>query len=338
MDMIIKYNVEDADSGKAVKYILKNRMELSERLIKKLKYQSKIHLNQKSVFVNVSVTSGDIIEVDIEYDEDVENIVPQDIPIDIIYEDDCLIAINKVSNTVVHPTSLHLDKTLANAVAYHMMKKGMAKKIRPVIRLDKNTSGIIIFAKNSFTQQSLIRQMNNKTFLKEYMGIVHGKVENKRGTINLPIDRKDSSIMLRHISPLGSKSVTHFNVLEVLKTASLLRFRLETGRTHQIRVHCQAIGHPLIGDTLYPYLDFSQIPDVSHYIDNNKIIYQIGYNNFNKTAIAQNENSTKSTNIIERQALHSYRVEFIHPITKKSLQLVAPIPKDLKNALEILRK
>lgn len=337
--MIIKYTAKSTDNGKAVKQILKTRMEISERLIKILKYQSKIHLNQKPVFVNAIVTEGDVIEVDIEYDEEVEDLFPQDIPIDIIYEDDCLIAINKPSDIVVHPTCLHLDGTLANAVAHHMIKKGIAKKIRPVIRLDRNTSGIIIFAKNSFTQEFLIRQMNNNTFLKEYIGIVNGRVENTKGTINLPIERKDGSIMLRHISPSGDKSVTHFETLETLKHTSLLKFRLETGRTHQIRVHCQAIGHPLLGDTLYPYLPVSQPENIKSHIEEDKIIYEIG-NAISTTpsTITQSTNYSQSPGIIERQALHSYRVEFIHPITKKTLQLVAPIPKDINNALEILRK
>lgn len=337
--MIIQYTVDSADDGKVVKYILKTRMEISERLIKKLKFQSKIHLNKQPVFVNAVVKDKDVLEVELEYDEEEEDLVPQDIPIDIIYEDDCFIAINKVSGIVVHPTSLHVDGTLANAVAFHMMKKGIAKKIRPVIRLDRNTSGIILFAKNSFSQELLIRQMNSKTFLKEYIGIVNGIVKDTKGTFNLPIERKEGSIMLRHISPSGDKSITHFETIEVLSNASFLKFRLETGRTHQIRVHCQAIGHPLLGDTLYPYLDVSQTPEIFRNIDGDKIYYEIenGIPTYTPP-IAQNQNNHPALDIIERQALHSYRMEFIHPISKKTLELVAPIPKDINNALEILRK
>lgn len=337
--MILKYTVEHSDSGKDVRHILKSRMEISERLIKKLKIQHKIHLNHNPVFVNTIVTGGDVLEVDIEYDEEVEDLKPQDIPIDIIYEDDCLIAINKGSNIVVHPTCLHIDGTLANAVAHHMMKKGIVKKIRPVIRLDRNTSGIIIFAKNSFTQESLIRQMNKKIFKKEYLGIVLGRVDNEKGTINLPIERKEGSIMLRHVSPSGDKSVTRFETLEVFNHASLLKFHLETGRTHQIRVHCQAIGHPLLGDTLYPSLDISEIPNICTCLDNDKITYEMG-NTISSYPfpITQNPDSSLPADIIERQALHSYRVEFIHPITQKTLELVAPLPKDINDALEILRK
>jgi 23S rRNA pseudouridine1911/1915/1917 synthase len=337
--LIIKHTVNYADSGKAVKYILKNRLNISERLIKKLKFQSKILLNSQPVFVNALVKSDDVLEVDIEYDEEPEELTPQDIPIDIIYEDDCLIAINKGADIVVHPTCSHPDGTLANAVAYHLSKKGTFRKIRPVIRLDRNTSGIIIFAKNSFTQEALIRQMNNKTFVKEYIGIVYGTVKTVSGTIDLPIERKEGSIMLRHVSLSGDRSVTHFETLELLNNASYLKFRLETGRTHQIRVHCQAIGHPLIGDSLYPHLDNSQAPEIMMRIDGDRIFYEMEYGISRYTnPIAQNIESFQKLDIIERQALHSYKIEFIHPINKKTLKLIAPIPQDINNALEILRK
>lgn len=334
----MKHTADDSDNGKVVKYILKNRLNLSERLIKKLKYQSKILLNNQPVFVNAIVNRGDLLEVEIEYDEEEEDLVPQDIPIDIIYEDDCLIVINKASDIVVHPTCAHVDGTLANAVAFHLKKKGISKKIRPVIRLDRNTTGIIIFAKNSFSQEFLIRQMNNKSFVKEYIGIVHGRVKHPVGTIDLPIKRKEGSIMLRHVSPSGDPSVTHFETLELLNNASLLKFRLETGRTHQIRVHCQAIGHPLVGDTLYPYLNSPQEGEILTHIEGEKICYQ--FNNgipIYTDAITQNQNIAPEPGIIERQALHSYKVEFVHPINGKILQLIAPIPKDLNRALEILK-
>lgn len=326
--MIIKYTADNNDNGKAVKYILKSKLDISERLIKKLKYQSKILCNKQPVFVNAVVKSGDVIEVEIEYDEELEGLVPQDLPIDIIYEDDCLIVINKAPDIVVHPTCSHPDGTLANAVAYHLQKSGVAKKIRPVIRLDRNTSGIIIFAKNSFSQESLIRQMNTKTFVKEYIGIVYGILKNTRGTIDLPIERKEGSIMLRHVSLSGDRSVTHFETLEVLNNTSLLKFRLETGRTHQIRVHCQAIGHPLIGDTLYPFLDISQTPELMSRTDGDDIYYEIGNSiSSNENSITQNLEFHPELNIIERQALHSYKVEFIHPLTKKIFNLLRPFQR-----------
>ncbi len=297
--MILKHVVTPEDDGKTVKHILKNRLQLSERLVKKLKYESKILCNSTPIRINEFVSSEDIVEAQIDFIENAGDIVPENIDIDIIHEDDCLIVVNKRPDTVVHPTFGHLSGTVANAIMYHMTKKGEFKKIRPVSRLDRDTSGIIIFAKNPFVQEALIRQMNLNTFKKEYIGIVHGIVRDTAGTICLPIERKPGSIMLRHVSDTGYKSVTHYKVLEYLNRATYLKFGLETGRTHQIRVHCQAIGHPLMGDTLY---------------------------------------SDIITSLINRQALHSYKVSFIHPASNARFELKAPIPEDISSLLKNLRQ
>jgi 23S rRNA pseudouridine1911/1915/1917 synthase len=297
--MVLKHTVASEDSGKTVKYILKARLMLSERLVKKLKYSSKILCNSIPVRVNEYVNEGARIEAHIDFIEESPDITPQDIGIEIIFEDDCMIAVNKQPNIVVHPTCSHPDATVANAVMYHMLKNGEFNKIRPVSRLDRDTSGVIIFAKNQFVQEALIRQMNSNGFKKEYLGVVHGTVNKTSGTINLPIERKPGSIMLRQVSPTGDISVTHYNVLEYLEGATYLKFILETGRTHQIRVHCQAIGHPLIGDTLY---------------------------------------SDIITQMINRQALHSYKASFTHPLTNNEMVLTAPVPDDINSLLKILRQ
>jgi 23S rRNA pseudouridine1911/1915/1917 synthase len=244
------------------------------------------------------------LEALVELDEYNEDIVPEPMGIDIIYEDETLIAINKPSNTVVHPTFSHFSGTVANGLMYYLLQKGKKTLVRPVSRLDRDTSGIIIFALNPFIQESLIRQMHSSSYIKEYVGIVHSTFKESCGTINLPIERLPGSIMLRHISPEGAPSVTHYKVLERFDGASFLKFNLETGRTHQIRVHCQAAGHPLIGDTLYPLPVFEG----------------------------------KHEGLMSRQALHSIRTTFTHPITNKTLELEAPIPDDIRHALEILRK
>ncbi|MCR4434282.1 MAG: RluA family pseudouridine synthase [Clostridiales bacterium] len=313
--MILKYVVDEETGGKTIKYILKNKLELSERLVKKLKYGNKVLCNSLPVHINAPVEAGDIIEAVMDLPEDPGEIIPEKIEIDILYEDDCIIALNKQPHRVVHPTSGHPSGTIANAVMYYLFCKDEPKKIRPVNRLDRDTSGVIIFAKNQYVQEALIKQMQDHTFKKEYLGIVCGLVENRRGTINLPITRKPGSIMLRHVSPDGSPAVTHYEVLEYLENASLLKFRLETGRTHQIRVHCQALGHPILGDTLYPFHENEGCPSVSG---------QAGSGNIMQ--------------FIDRQALHSHKTSLIHPITKKSLEIEAPIPEDMKQVLEILRK
>lgn len=297
----------EAEKAKKLIMILKGSMGLSERLVKRLKCADKILCNSLPVHVNLIVSEGDKIEALIEFDDVNDDIIPQDIPIEIVYEDEGLIAVNKQPGIVVHPTSNHPSGTVANAIMLHYLSNDIRTRIRPVSRLDRDTSGIIVFAKNQFVQENLIRQMSSKTFTKEYLGIVTGIIETPSGTINLPIDRKPDSIMLRHVSPEGASSVTHYHVIEYLNNATLLSFILETGRTHQIRVHCQAIGHPLIGDTLYPSLELE---------------------------IADSEPEFP----ISRQALHSSKTVFLHPVTGITVELHAALPADIQKALEILKK
>ena len=297
--MRLTYFITHEDSGKTVEVILKYKLNLSGRLIKKLKYIGRILCNSSPVHVNHIVKDGDTIDVLIDLEEEETEIVPEDLPIFIVFEDNGLIVLNKQPGIVVHPTSYHRSGTIANALAHHFKIKGEKRKIRPVSRLDRDTTGIIVFAKNQYIQEQLIQQMASKAFIKEYIGIVSGIVSNKTGTIDLPIDRKPGSIMERHISPSGLRAVTHYEVVEYLNNATCLKFHLETGRTHQIRVHCKAIGHPLIGDTLY---------------------------------------SDRPSCLISRQALHSSYVSFLHPVTQTRIQLSAPIPQDMKDLMEILRK
>lgn len=297
--MILKYVVDEDSDKKTVKYILKNKLKISERLIKRLKYNQKILCNSLPVYINSTVKAGDVVEAVIDFEENNEGIIPEKINLDIIYEDEALIAVNKKPNMVVHPSAKHFAGTVANGLMYYLKEKGINTLIRPVSRLDRDTSGIIVFACNQYIQESLIRQMNKRIFKKTYLGIVSGIITQEKGTIDLPIARKPGSIMLRHISNEGLPSVTHFRVIERLNNASLLEFNLETGRTHQIRVHCQAIGHPLIGDTLY---------------------------------------GGNISNIAQRQCLHSYKSSFIHPLTGSLISLTAPIPDDILSVLEILRK
>lgn len=296
--MILTYTVEQANAGKALKSVLKRKLELSERLIKKLKYDGRILCNSVPVHVNHVIEAGDLIEVNMNLEEESEDILPEDIDLDVLFEDDFLIAINKQPDMVVHPTCGYKSGTVANAVMHHFLKQGLHRKIRPVNRLDRDTTGIIIFAKNQFVQEYLVRQMKEKTFIKEYIGVVTGELQDDSGVIELPIERKPGSIILRQTSPDGARSITHYKVLERLNSATLVKFRLETGRTHQIRVHCQAIGHPLVGDTLY---------------------------------------SDITSDLIGRQALHSDRASFFHPKDRRRVELCAPIPPDILNLLDKLR-
>lgn len=322
--MILKYTVEAESSGKTIKYILREKLMFSQNLIRKLKRQNGIFCNKKPVFVNAIVKENDIVEANINFEEKSEGVIPEDIPIDIIYEDEVLIALNKPAGIIVHPTRNHLNGTLGNALSYHFHKKGISSKIRPVMRLDRDTSGIIIFAKNSFAQDFMTKQMRDNLFYREYIGIVHGLVDKPNGTIDLPIARKSCSTIERCILPSGYPSITHYKVIEHLKNATFLRFILETGRTHQIRVHCQALGHPIYGDTLY-----NNAPTI---LENQAIFPQ------NQSTITSKDSTAKDSVLINRQALHSSKVVFIHPINKKPLELAAPMPYDIENLMEILRK
>lgn len=336
INLKLAYTVTDADNSKSVKYILKNKLSLSERLVKKLKYAGQILSNSSPVHINSPVYTGDVIEANIEFDDINEEIHPEKMDLDILFEDDCIIALNKPPYMVVHPTSYHLAGTIANGVMHYLLDKSIRTRIRPVSRLDRNTSGIIIFALNQYVQEMLIRQMHQNTYYKEYVGIVHGNFENESGVIDLPIERKPDSIMLRHISQSGAPSVTRYEVLEHLNNSDFVKFILETGRTHQIRVHCQATGHPLVGDTLYPHLgrkdlylnqkyDASLTHKIPKSMDSSEELSRLI---FEKSEFAP----------IVRQALHSRKTVFVHPVYGNTLTLVAPIPPDICRALEILKK
>lgn len=296
--MRFKYTVDAQNSGRTVNCILKYDFKFSGKLIKKLKYHNKIFCNDMPVYVNHIVNTDDVVEACINFVETSETIKPVQMDLNILYEDDAIIALDKPAGIIVNPIGAYLENTIANGLMYYFESKGCPMKIHPVSRLDKDTTGVIVFAKNGFIHDNLIKQMNNNQYHKEYIGIVHGCPAEPSGTINLPIARCPDSIILREVSESGAPSVTHYTVMEYLSNSSVINFILETGRTHQIRVHCQAQGHPLIGDTLY---------------------------------------SNIQTSLIDRQALHSHYVKFTHPITAKSIEIRSTLPKDMLKLLESVR-
>ena len=277
-----------------INQILVGKFNLSTRLINKLIKNKKVTVNRSFLDTRNVPNIGDKIIIDFSYEEDNSNIVPKEMNLDILYEDEWMLVINKPSGIAVHPSILHFNDSLSNGVRFYFDKIGLKKKIRPVNRLDLNTSGVIIFAKCEYIQEELSKQMQKNIFKKEYLCIVNGIFPNdkKLGTINLPIARKNGSIIERCISEDGQNSITHYEVLKEFKDKnySLVKCLLETGRTHQIRVHMKELLHPLLGDTLYG----------------------------------------TSSNLINRQALHSYLVSFIHPVTKKEMKIVAKLPKDMR--------
>ena len=213
--------------------------------------------------------------------------------LNILYEDEYLLVVDKPAGMPVHPSMEHYEDSLCNIVKYYFDVNNIHKKIRPVNRLDRNTSGIVIFAKNEYIQECLISQMSNNKFKKEYIAICAGNFNKKHECIDAPISRKPNSIIERCISKNGDKAITIYHVVEQYKNFAKLKIELLTGRTHQIRVHMAYIGHPIIGDDLY---------------------------------------GTKS-DLISRQALHAYHISFIHPITKNEISINSQIPEDMQKLL-----
>lgn len=291
--MNLSYQIDKDEHYDNVLHVLKEQFFLSDRLITKLKKANKIYLNDLQTYTKKSLTVGDTVSVLIDFEEDNSNIVASNIPLNIIYEDDYLLVLNKPANIAIHPSILHFDNSLSNGVKFYFDKLGLKKKIRIVNRLDRNTSGIVIFAKNEYIQECLIKQMKTNEFKKEYLAIAKGILESKSGTLNFPIARKEGSIIERTVTSDGDSAITHYDVVKEFNNLSLVHIVLETGRTHQIRVHFSHIGHPILGDTLYG----------------------------------------SPSELINRQALHSYKLTFIHPVTKKVLSLEAPLPNDIKNII-----
>lgn len=291
--MVLEYKIEKNDNYVNLKDLLKNYFQVSDRLLIKLKHEQKIFVNNTKAYVDMSLNLGDIISIYIDFIEDNSNIVPTYMPLDIIYEDDAFLVVNKSSGVPVHPSMEHFEDSLSNGIKYYFDKIGLKKKIRPVNRLDKDTSGLVIFAKNEYIQEYLIKQMQVKEFIKEYIAICAGNLEKRSGIINAPIARKENSIIERCISESGASAITHYEVIKNYNNYSVVKCILQTGRTHQIRVHMAHIGHPLLGDTLYG------LPSP----------------------------------LINRQALHAYKITFIHPITKQKLEFTAKIPADFENLI-----
>lgn len=232
------------DENLPLKEILINR-GFSSTLIRKYKHSGRILVNNEISIVNRIIKKGDIIELYL--NDDNVSVKPEKMDLHICYEDDDILVVNKDAGVVVHPTAGHPDGTLANGVAWYYEKNNINAPIRPVNRLDRDTSGLIIFAKNPFMQNYLQIVCPMKKF---YIAIVRGDLED-RGTIDLPIKRKPGSTIERMVDDDGDKAVTDFYVLKRGEKLSLVKLELKTGRTHQIRVHLSHIGHPIIGDTLY---------------------------------------------------------------------------------------
>lgn len=296
--MILRYIKSNSDNYLTIRQVINSEFNISYNLLVKLKKNKKIFLNGINTYIDKNIKDGDEISIIIDFEEDNSNIVPTKMDLSILYEDEALLIIDKPAGIPVHPSILHYDNSLSNGIKYYFDNINLNKKIRPVNRLDRNTSGIVIFAKNEYVHDALSKQMQNDIFLKDYIAICNGLFEEKTGIIDAPIARKENSIIERCVNPTGAPAITHYKVLKEFeidgKIFSELLISLETGRTHQIRVHMAYLGHPIIGDSLYG----------------------------------------SESILINRQALHAYRVEFIHPISRQKIVITSNIPKDMSDIIK----
>ena len=295
-DFIHKVTTED--EGLEVREIMRNYFDFSSRLRNRIKREKLVTLNGIQTPGWIKTKAGDVVKVVLP--DEKSNFEPEDIPVYPVFEDNDILIINKQPGLIVHPTKGYPSGTVANALMHYMQQTDQSFKIRFVNRLDMDTSGLLVIAKNAYCQNDYTNQMKANTVEKRYISIVCGILESDSGTIDLPIGRPDPDNVARGVMEGGAPSVTHYKVIERFydQNYTLVELLLETGRTHQIRVHMSHIGHPVLGDWLYG-----------------------GVNE----------------ELISRQALHAARLTFTHPVTKKRMVLEAPLPKDMQKVLNILR-
>ena len=296
-----EHTVTTEELGLTINQILRRNYKFSSRFKTKMKYQSLVDLNGTPAPGYIRPEVGDVIGVRLP--EETSDFTPEDIPLDIIYEDDDLILINKQPGIIVHPTKGHPEHTIANGVMKYMADTEQSFKVRFANRIDMDTSGMIIVAKNANAQNELSSQMRAGTVVKKYYALVEGIIEEDSVTIDLPVGRPAPESIRRAVMEDGNSAHTEITVLERFSSEeygdhTLVEIRIRTGRTHQIRVHLSHIGHPIAGDSLYE----------------------------------------GRTDLIGRQALHAYHIEFDHPMTGESVSFDAPLPADITEAFTQLRQ
>ena len=296
MKRTLCYRITEESSGQTILQYLKNKGYSSSNVVALKKIEKSILVNGNWEHVTYKLKADDLLEIHYTEAASSENIVPTPLPLSIVYEDEDILVINKSYDMPIHPSLNNYTNTLANAIMHYYTQKGENFTFRCINRLDRDTTGLVLLAKHGISAGILSMQMQKREIHRTYLALVEGQFPNDSGTIDAPIARKEASIIEREVNfESGEKAITHYRVLQTSAVCdyTLLSLKLETGRTHQIRVHMQHIGHPLIGDTLYP-------SDCSR---------------------------------IHRQALHSSRLSFRHPITAEEMNFYAELPNDMSRLL-----
>ena len=296
----IQLTIEQGDSGRLDKVLAGRLTQFSRSKLQRWISNGLVLVNGQQVADKYKVKIGDQVVVTPEGPHPID-LKPEDIPLDIVYEDDDVLVVNKPQGMVVHPAPGHPDHTLVNALMYHSPLSTINGEFRPGIvhRIDKDTSGLLMVAKNDRAHQSLAAQLKAKTTKREYIALVHGRIKEEKGTIDAPLGRSRKDRKKQAIVANGRHAVTHFKVLECYRNYTLIKCRLETGRTHQIRVHLASIGHPLAGDPLY---------------------------------------GPRKTLPGRGQYLHARLLGFVHPTTGKEMVFTAPLPAYFQQMIANLRQ
>lgn len=294
----MKWHITNEHDGMMIRDFLRNYLHFSRRILISVKTEGKILVNGNPVSVREHLQAGDVLEVQFPKEEIAGFMHPEAIDISIVYEDDALLIVNKPANMATIPSLHHPGGTVANGLLHHYREAELPYTVHVVTRLDRDTSGLVLIAKHRYSHSLLAKLQKSGKIKRKYRAVVEGKLAAKQGTIRAPIGRKEGSIIERTVTETGKDAITHYSVLKASELHSYIDIDLETGRTHQIRVHFSHIGHPLAGDDLYG----------------------------------------GSTKVISRQALHCYYISFEHPFTRERVEVETEVPEDMQRLIEQMEK
>ena len=314
------------------RYLVSRLQDYSRNAVQKLIKEGAVKVNNSAVKNSYEIKQKDVILIQPPVKSN-GKIVPEDIPLDIIYEDEHLMVLNKSPDMVVHPARGHASGTLVNALTFYCNKlSSISGPLRPGIvhRLDRDTSGIILAIKDEKVHKHIALQFEKREILKEYLAVVKGEIELDSDKIDFPIGRHKKfrkKMAIRHDT--GKSAVSLFEVMERFCGYTLVKITPETGRTHQIRVHMKTIGHPIVADSEYNNTGTCYLEDLMRPNSNTEM--------HNLAKVQELCNNTDQL-IINRQALHAYKIKFLHPVFNKTMEFTAEIPEDMLNLITILRK